>query len=134
MSQENEIPPDVRAFIVQRIDSVLQLELMLLLHANAIKHWSADEVAKELRIEASAAQEQLDLLTGRGLLQLSDSDSKLYRYQSSDTSLDATMGKLSGEYASRRVTVISLIYSKPTDTLKSFANAFRIFRKENNDG
>ena len=134
MAEGNDIPPDIRAFIVQRIDSVVQLELLLLLHANAARSWSADEIARELRIEASAAQEQLDLLTSRGLLQLVDASARRFEYASSNADQNATMTRLAAEYANRRVTMISFIYSKPTDTLRSFADAFRLFRKENNDG
>jgi hypothetical protein len=47
--------------------------------------------------------------------------------------MDAVIGEVANAYASHRVTIIGLIFSKPTSTLKTFADAFRI-RKEPNDG
>jgi predicted ArsR family transcriptional regulator len=134
MAESNDIPAPVRNFLVQRIDSVVQLELLLLLYGNTNRCWSADEVAKELRIESTASQEQLDRLRSHGLAELSPMNPSQYCYNTSQTSHDAEVRYLAREYAVRRVSVISLIYSKPTDTLRSFADAFRLFRKEKDDG
>ena len=42
--------------------------------------------------------------------------------------LHRAVAGLAREYAARRVTVIGLIFSKPVDKIRSFADAFRLRR------
>src|SRR5690606_17703063 len=51
LADEEGISPEVRAFIAGQIESVVQLEMLLLLHTDPMRAWSPDELAKELRIE-----------------------------------------------------------------------------------
>jgi len=60
------ISEQVCALIVQRNDSVVQLELLLLLHAEPARAWTAAEVARQLRI--AWATGQLGELAARGLV------------------------------------------------------------------
>ena len=43
-----------------------------------------------------------------------------------DPELDQAVVRLAKDYAERRVTVITLIFSKPVDKLRTFADAFRL--------
>ena len=125
------ISQDVRALIVDRIDSVVQLELLLLLQGDALRAWTAAEVAQQLRIDPSWAGGQLSELASRGLAApAGPADApESFRYAPAPPSLDATVAQLVKDYAERRVTVITLIFSKPVDKLRTFADAFR-FRKD----
>ena len=127
------ISHDVRTLIVERIDSVVQLELLLLLQANAGRAWSAAEVAQELRIEPSWATGQLGELAARGLLAPAADRSGSFAYAPASAQLGDAVAQLAKDYAQRRVTVITLIFSKPVDKLRSFADAFRL-RKDNPNG
>ncbi len=120
------ISQNVRSLIIERIDSVVQLEVLLLLQANTGRAWTAAEVAQELRIEPSWATGQLGELAGRGLLAPAADVPDGYRYAPSPREIDATVVQLSKDYAERRVTVITLIFSKPVDKLRTFADAFRL--------
>jgi len=56
------IPDDVRAFLLQHIDAIAQLEALLLLRADPTCVWSAETPAKRLYIstqEATAVLERL---------------------------------------------------------------------------
>jgi hypothetical protein len=57
----------------------------------------------------------------------------LYRFAPGSAKLEQAVRDLAAAYATRRVTIISLIFAKPTDKLKSFAEAFR-FRREEDRG
>lgn len=127
------IPPDIKAFILERIDSVVQAEVLLLLYRNAPQSYDAAEIAKELRIDRSAARDQLLELTSRGLLAPAEGQSEAYQYQPQTLDFDRAVAGLAREYEDRRVSVISLIYSKPIDQIRSFADAFRI-RKDRSNG
>ena len=133
MAAEDAIPNEVRAFIAAHVESVLQLELLLLLHAQAPRAWTADELARELRIDPAWASGQLASLAGADVLAATQSNPPAYRYEPRTPPLDAAVRGLAREYANRRVTIIGLIFSKPIDKIRSFADAFR-FRKEKGDG
>ena len=123
------ISQDVRTLIVERIDSVVQLELLLLLQGSAGRSWTAADVAQQLRIEPSWAAGQLAELVSRGLAAPADGAHESFRYAPVPAELDGTVVQLTRDYAERRVTVITMIFSKPVDKLRTFADAFR-FRKD----
>ena len=58
---EDPIPNDIRQFILANIDSIAQLEALLLLRANTQEEWSVAAVAKRLYI---TEQETAPLLAG----------------------------------------------------------------------
>jgi hypothetical protein len=122
------IPPEVRQFIADHVDSVLQLEILLLLLANRDKSFSVADVVTELRVDVAFVSEQLDNLCARGMLTRTDGEPKSYRYGPRTPELGQAIEGLRTAYADRRVSVISLIFAKPVDKLRSFADAFRLRR------
>jgi hypothetical protein len=134
MTLSGPIPDSVREFIATYIGSVVQLETLLLL-VRSRKPWTASEVARELRIEIEGAAAQLWELAQNGLL-VSMNSSKEPRFQLAPAALrlEEVMQQLAHSYEDRRVTVISLIYSKPSDTIRVFADAFRLRKGDNEDG
>lgn len=127
------ISEQVRALLIERIDSVVQLELLLLLHAQPGRAWTAADVAQELRIDPAWASGQLGELAARALVTPSPQQADGFTYAPATPVLDAAVAQLARDYAERRVTVITLIFSKPVDKLRSFADAFRL-RKDNPHG
>ncbi len=132
--KEDDIPQNVRAFVVDHVDSVVLVEILLLLQGEPARARDAAEVGNVLKIEPAWAQSQLDNLRARGLLKLSD-DGRRFSYAPQTPQLDAAVAGLAKAYADRRVTVIGLIYSKPppADPVRSFADAFRL-RKDPDRG
>jgi hypothetical protein len=130
---EVEIPQDVRRLLADHIESVVQVEILLLLHADANRALTPTDVARELRIDAAYAQSELANLTVRGMLRTADKSANAYSYAPLTPQIDAAVRGLATAYADRRVTVIGLVYSKPPDQIRSFADAFRL-RKEKGDG
>jgi predicted ArsR family transcriptional regulator len=123
-----------QAFVADYIDSVLQLEVLLLLRARGDQPSSAEQISKELRIDAAWAAEQLQNLCNRSILVCTDEPVRTYRYQPARDDLRHTVDDLAQAYADRRVAVISLIYSKPMDKIRGFADAFRIRPKDRPNG
>ncbi len=127
------ISQDVKDFVATHINSVEQLEVLLLLRMHAEREWSADSLSKELRIDASWAAMRMADLCSRGLLAACASIDISYQYHPSTPELRRIVGLLADTYAERRVAIINLIYSKPLDNILVFAEAFRI-KKEKPDG
>ena len=130
---ETGISAQVRNFLAAHVESVLELEVLLLLRERPDRSWTAAELAQDLKIDVTWAGAQLAKLAGDKILQPDSANIGQYRYAPASPEMDAVIGEVANAYASHRVTIIGLIFSKPTSTLKTFADAFRI-RKEPNDG
>jgi hypothetical protein len=133
------VPEIVRSLIARHIDSVLELEILLLLYGSRPRAWSADEVVEKLRIDRAWAVTQLGRLCDHGLLRCEASPAPTYAYAPASADTDAAAAALDAAYADRRVSVIELIFAKPLDKIRSFADAFRIRgrdkdNKEKDDG
>ena len=130
---QDEILPEVRAFIAAQVGSVVQLETLLMLHATPGREFEPGDVARDLRIELAWAEAQLDTLWEQGLLIRTETAvPRRYQYGPAPEQKRAIDG-LAKAYTERRVTVIGLIFSKPADSLRAFSDAFRI-RKDKEGG
>lgn len=125
-----ELPADLSAFLTEFISSVVQLEALLLLRRTG-SEWTAEALARELRIEAQPAIEQLADLCHRGLVECRETPTR-FRYAPRHAEHEALIERLGRAYEDRRVSVIGVIYSAPRPTLRVFADAFR-FRKDDDD-
>jgi hypothetical protein len=119
------LTPAVRALINAAIDSVAQLEILLLLRREPGRAWSPESVAAELRMGAPGMRAQLEALRARGLAQ-APTDAT-YRFNAGSEHAGAA-GELAEVYAASPVAVITAIYSKPAPDLRNFADAFRLRR------
>lgn len=124
-----DFPEDVKRFVLEAINSVYQLEALLLLRQAPDKTFSVAEVGQALYTPPEAIEEKLAEFLARGVLQPAEGPQRLYRYAPRDAALAAVIDRLAETYKQRRVAVISLIYSKPQDQVQAFADAFRL-RKE----
>ena len=122
---EAGIPQDVQALIASSIDSVEQLEVLLLLHGSGGREWRAADVSGALSTTEPSAARCLASLAQSGLLR---ADDEIYRYEPRPE-LRPPVDALSRIYSRYRVRIIQLIFSAPTGNVQSFADAFRIRRK-----
>jgi hypothetical protein len=127
------IPNRVKAFVAGQIDSVVRLEILLLLRERAVEEFSAEGVAAALRIDPAWAAPHLSELRAQGLLTCTDGAVPRYRYGPGSDELREVIDELARCYAERRVSMTALIFSKPPDALRSFADAFRL-RKDRTEG
>jgi hypothetical protein len=123
----DDFPADVRRFIEQNIESLAQLEMLLLLHSDKDRFWDVEVVSSSLSIPPSMSKALLTEFTRRGFAIFKD---ECYKCQAVDTDSDQLLGKLRETYRTRRVAVTNEIYSKPNARLKSFADAFRLRREQ----
>lgn len=120
------LPPRVQRFLETHIDSVEKLEVLLLLRNQPARAWTAGGVAQELRIMEASAQGRMEDLCARGLVACEGGVPPTYRFAPAASDDSQAVTELAATYATRRVSVITFIFSRPTDRLRSFANAFRL--------
>ena len=125
--QESGVPAPVRRFIAGHIESVGQLEVLLLLRAAADKEWTTDEVARAVVTQPASAAGWLEQLSADGLL---DGGDGRYRYSPPSPAVERAIDDLAESYAKYRVAVIGLIFSKPSEHVRNFPEAFRVRRSK----
>lgn len=124
---DDGIPEDVRRFVGDEIHSVEQLEILLRLHRQPSEWWTAERMADELRTSRASVAGRLADMTARGLLE-AQADS--YRYRPAKPETERLVQMLDRLYNERRVAMITLIFSKPLDSIRDFSDAFRIRKGE----
>jgi hypothetical protein len=101
------------------------------LRRTSTKEWTAEEVGRTLSTNTESASYRLADFHSLGLIRAKSAEGKLYyRYAPDRADLDATIGELAEVYEKYPVRVINLIFSKPIERIKTFADAFRIRKKE----
>jgi hypothetical protein len=115
------IPPDIRDFIQRHIDSVAQLEALLLLRANPCEKWDVTRIAQRLY---APEQEISSVLARLCLDQLLVCENGVYRYECG-SEMQARVDRLAASYSSHLVQVTNIIHAKPR-RIREFADAFRI--------
>jgi hypothetical protein len=120
---EPVIPQQVLQFIAQQIDTVPQLECLLLLHQHDNRSWLPDEVAARIYISRETAQGILESLVRRRLLS-ADGEPPRYRFTSSEAGSHALVGEVSSTYQRHLVPIATFIHSKASPSVREFAKAF----------
>jgi hypothetical protein len=124
------VPADVRAFLAQHVDSVEQLEILLLLHQHPDMDWTPEETAARLYGNPESAARRLARLRDTRLLTGTAPPAASYRYDPVSAEMRDAVARLAETYRERRVAVITLIASRPMDNVRAFSEAFRIGRGE----
>ena len=124
------IPEDVRRFLLRWIDSVVQLEALLLLRDNVGSEWSLPSVAARLYLESEEVAPLLTRLCADGFLVVTDAPAAQYRYRPSSPDLAAMVDRVAKEYAKHLVPITKLIHDKPRMRVQQFADAFKLRKKD----
>jgi hypothetical protein len=126
----DELPVEVQELLADRLESIAQLEVLLLLQRSAPEDWDAERLSSELRIERAWAAAQLPRLREQGFL--ARSGAQHYRFRPASPELAKAVESLAACYADRRVRVVAQLYSKPTRGVRGFAEAF-VLRRDDDD-
>lgn len=121
-----EVPEELRVFIAESIDSVELLQVLFLLFKNPDKRWSVKEITQELRSAESSIETRLACLYSRGVLLEDQNSPGLHGFLPATPALSGKIKALAEEYEVRPYRIIELIYSRPKDALRAFADAFKL--------
>jgi len=125
---DSGLPEAVRLFITRHIDSVEQLETLLLLARAPDAEWTAAAVAAALYTQpASAARRLASLEEHRLVARVADAR---FRFATGGAATVEAVDELAAAYKERRVAVITLIASRPMDNVRAFSDAFQIRKKD----
>ncbi|HKU75182.1 MAG TPA: hypothetical protein VJR02_14820 [Pyrinomonadaceae bacterium] len=126
---KQHISQDLKKFIKEKIQTVLRLEVLLLLHHQQTRSFTVADVANELGFEKEDVNGQLTALETIGVVVESNLDKHKYRYQPVNEALRSMVDQLAVGYSNQRVPILSVILAEHTDRTRLFAEAFRIIRR-----
>jgi hypothetical protein len=120
------IPDDVRAFLLQHIDSIAQLEALLLLRADPTCTWSAETLAKRLYITIQEATVVLERLAADDFFTTPPDSAGSYQYHPASGELVDMADRIASLYAQYLIPITYIIHSKPRTRVQEFAEAFKL--------
>ena len=133
---ESALPFEVRDLIARHLATMEHVDVLLLL-ARAPEHaLSIGAIAERLRIPEGAlpARAMADLvesgLVAREKGGPGGTDEVCFRYAPKTAAQRAAVEALAVAYNERPVTLVKAIYSRPTNAVQSFADAFRLRKEE----
>jgi hypothetical protein len=126
---KNERESEIIRFIADQIDSVPQLEALLLVWNTRPAIWTPEELGKRLYVSDELGHDLLQELVRKRLITSMQGAVEGYRYESASEEQDALIGRLDEMYRREVVRVSNMIHAKPASALRDFARAFR-FTKE----
>ena len=129
MSGETPNREQIDRFIVDEIDSVPQLEALLLVWNSRPKEWTSDGIARALYVSPDVAQDILRRLVQRRLIAEVSANSGLYVLRLESVEREQLLASLDVVYRRELVRVSNMIHSKASRAVRDFASAFR-FKKD----
>jgi hypothetical protein len=124
-----KIPEDVRRFIQTNIDSIAQLEALLLAHEQPETEWTITGMSARLYISPESTAVVLLRLCHDRLMAPAGTDQTRFKYKPDSEELSRLVDRLAETYAKQLVPVTRLVHSKQRSRLQEFPEAFD-FRKE----
>lgn len=114
---------EVFAFVRASIASVWELELLLLLHRDSERRWSAREIERQLRASDLIVHSTLRRLAAAQIV--SEGAREDFQYRPASPKLHELVLALDKLYRTNPVSVVKAILGAPDTKLKIFSEAFR---------
>ena len=127
---ESGFSDELDKFIAAEINSLEQLEILLLLSGNPHRWWTALDVYNVIKSSTQSVADRLNQMAERGFLKAEADNEMRFQFAPADERIWGIVSELRNAYKERSVKVVQAIYSKPPDAVQEFARAFRL-RKDN---
>jgi len=124
-----QISPRVLKFVAEKIDTVAELEALLILSDDENRPWSAQEIAARLYVEPASAVRALDTLARRALVAVEGMPAR-YRFSPLHSDDRAAFAETAETYRHSLVTIATFIHSKASVSVTEFARAFDLKKEQ----
>jgi hypothetical protein len=126
---EAALPANLHEFITQKVRSLEQLEILLLVARDRETEWTVQMVYDVILSTKPSVERWLDEFTRLGFLKKETSDLSLYRFAATDE-IAGLIRDLGQFYKTKPVRVIEAIFKADRNPVQSFADAFRLKTQE----
>jgi hypothetical protein len=122
---ENPISIELQQFIAQHVHSVEQVEILCLLSEHPQQFFLVSEVFQKIQSSEKSVLDRLNRFAVEKLLTVDPGGG--FRWSSNYQRLGTDLATV---YRQRRLSIIELIYQRPTGPIHDFAEAFRLKKKD----
>jgi hypothetical protein len=120
-----DVPARVLQFLAERIDTVPQLEALLLLWEDPQRSWAEEELAARIYVSRQAAATILQQLQRHQLIVTAEPASAVrYRYNPQWDTTGEVMAEVAASYRRHLVPLATFIHSRASTAVREFARAF----------
>jgi hypothetical protein len=123
MTDEPQLPEGVTSFVLKYVDSIAELEALLLVRSTELRPWAVRDLVQRLYITEGEATEVVRALHRRGLL---SQEGETFRYEPRSDALRRDVDALAAAYPRFLIPLTRLVHGKPPASLRNFADAFRL--------
>jgi hypothetical protein len=120
-----DIPPAVLQFILKRIDTVTELETLLIMCADEARVWSVDDIASRIYVPAPGAAAVLHGISVKGLVSV-DESGREYRFSPANDEVRQMVQQTAAAYRKNLIPITTLIHNKASVSVQEFARAFSL--------
>lgn len=128
------LPTDVLDLIARHLDSMEQVQALLVLRREPDRFWQVNEIATDVRASPEKVAAVLAILHDNKLVSVAPGDPKSYRYSPATAALRTSVDNLEVAYNTRPVTLVKALYDRPARSIQSFAEAFRLRKLDSGEG
>jgi hypothetical protein len=126
MQSSDELPPHIRQFILEKIDSVPHLEALLQIHEQPAAGWTAATIARVVYVDPPTARKILQDFVRRGWIRRISQAEESFSFDTAWDTSGEFMQLLAFTYRTQLIRVATLIHSNVSPGVRGFADAFNI--------
>lgn len=120
------LPEDVRRFVLDHVDSIAEMEALVMLVREPARTWPIDQVVARLYISPDDAEATLERLRAAGLAERAADG---WRAAVVAEPRAGTLVRLVALYATHLIPITNLIHAKGS-RIRRFADAFQLRKKD----
>jgi GAF domain-containing protein len=121
-----DIPERVLLFLAEKIDSVPQLEALLLISSDPQRLWTEEELAARIYVSTQVASQVLQSLQRQQLVTVELAPAAQYRYNAQWDPTGEILPEVAASYRRHLVPIATLIHSRASTAVREFARAFNL--------
>jgi len=126
---EADIPAAVLQFILKRIDTVTELETLLIMSADESRAWSAEDIANRVYAASPSAAAVLQALEKQNLVRVDDTGTR-FRFNPASEEERQIVSQTADAYRTQLIAITTLIHRKASGPVQEFARAFSLKKDE----
>lgn len=123
-----EIPAVVLEFVLRRIDTVAELEALLIMSAEESRSWSVDDIAARIYVSKPSAAVVLHALQKHRLV--TGDEAGTFRFSPADEAERQKILQTAIAYRTHLIPIATLIHKKTSVPVQEFARAFSLKKDE----
>lgn len=124
------IPEEIKQFLIENIDSIAELEGLLLLRSNPDELWNSNALGQRLYATHEQIENVLARLQTLGFLATKGDNPTTYFYKPRSAGLAQTVDQIAEVYSKYLIPVTNLIHAKSETRIQEFADAFKLRKKD----